>query len=53
MAARRLAKVQAVDVDAIAITHIHPENSLDLIAIGYALMTEWIKHLFSIAAIEE
>lgn len=44
VAARLLALGRAVDVDAIAITHIHPDHTLDLVAVGYALMTEWIKH---------
>jgi len=44
VAARLLEKCRAVDVDAIAISHIHPDHTLDLVAVGYALMTEWIKH---------
>ena len=33
----------ASDLDAIVLSHLHPDHSLDLIAVGYALMTEWIK----------
>jgi len=44
VATRLLAKARAIDIDAIAITHIHPDHTLDLVAFGYALMTEWIKH---------
>jgi ribonuclease BN (tRNA processing enzyme) len=44
VAARLLAMGRAIDLDAIVVTHIHPDHTLDLIAVGYALMQEWIKH---------
>ena len=44
VAAKLLADRRAVDLDAIIITHTHPDHTLDLISLGYALMTEWIKH---------
>lgn len=44
VAAKLLASSRAIELDAVVITHIHPDHTLDLVAIGYALMTEWIKH---------
>lgn len=44
VAAKLLASSRAIELDAIVVTHTHPDHTLDLVAIGYALMTEWIKH---------
>lgn len=39
---RVLSTGRAIEIDGILISHCHPDHTLDLIAIGYALMTEWI-----------
>jgi ribonuclease BN (tRNA processing enzyme) len=42
IAAKLLAEMDACDLDAVIISHMHPDHILDLVALGYALMTEWI-----------
>jgi ribonuclease BN (tRNA processing enzyme) len=42
VAARLLALKQAVDLDAVVISHLHPDHVLDLVPLAYAAMTEWI-----------
>lgn len=43
VALKLLQNRNASDLDAIVLSHFHPDHSLDLISIGYALMSEWIK----------
>jgi ribonuclease BN (tRNA processing enzyme) len=42
VAMRLLASLKATDLDAIIVTHLHPDHVIDVVAIGYALMSEWI-----------
>ncbi|MGI3164399.1 MBL fold metallo-hydrolase [Pseudooceanicola sp. 200-1SW] len=42
VALRVLGRGPAIQLDGIAISHCHPDHVLDLIPLGYALMTEWI-----------
>ncbi|MGL4236768.1 MBL fold metallo-hydrolase [Tabrizicola sp.] len=42
VAARLLARMRAVDLEAVVISHLHPDHILDLIPLAYAAMTEWI-----------
>ena len=42
VALRLLERMRAEELDAVILTHLHPDHVLDLIPLGYALMTEWI-----------
>jgi ribonuclease BN (tRNA processing enzyme) len=42
VAMRVLSTGRAIELDGILVSHCHPDHTLDLVAIGYALMTEWI-----------
>ncbi|WP_405117523.1 MBL fold metallo-hydrolase (plasmid) [Phaeobacter sp. BS23] len=42
VAAKLLAGGRACDLGAVVISHMHPDHILDLVSLGYALMTEWI-----------
>ena len=44
VALRLLERMRAEELDAVILTHLHPDHVLDLIPLGYALMTEWIAH---------
>ncbi len=42
VAMKLLGRMRAIDLEAIVISHLHPDHMLDLIPLAYAAMTEWI-----------
>jgi ribonuclease BN (tRNA processing enzyme) len=40
--AKLLAGTRASELGAVVVSHMHPDHILDLVPLGYALMTEWV-----------